>query len=176
MFKYVTYTPATDQYTTHSFAESNDKCKVHRFDVPLVSVECENESDFNELMASQNPIIQAIEITKEEFASAVSDSAQVQRMYDRANELLKNLMKPISNKYCKEERDTWDSQKEEANAILAGATNTTILGTLATAEGATIQEFAQAVVSNRANFEALSANALVQKRAFLAELKAEVGL
>lgn len=176
MFKYVAYTKVTDEFTTHEFREQNEKCKVNRFDVPFVSVEFENAADFTELMANQNPLIEAVEITKEEFAIAVSNSVQALRMYEVANELFKQLMKPISDKYSKEERDTWQNQIEEARAILGGATQTTILGTLAASEGSTIQDFAQAILDKKADYEALSANALAQKRAKLAELKAEVGL
>lgn len=80
MFKYVAYTKVTDEFTTHEFREMNEKCKVNRFDVPYVSVEFENAADFTELMANQNPLIQATEITQQEFDIAVYNSAQMQRV------------------------------------------------------------------------------------------------
>ncbi|MFA7029992.1 MAG: hypothetical protein WC179_06965 [Candidatus Cloacimonadaceae bacterium] len=80
MFKYIAYTKVIDEFTTHQFIEIDDRCQVNRFDVPYVSVEYENESDFVELMAYQPVVINATEITKEEFDVAVYNSAQMQRV------------------------------------------------------------------------------------------------
>ena len=177
MFKYVRYVPFADEFTTHQFNESNDKCKIHRFDVDYVSVECESEADFIELLAYQNPAINAMEIIKEEFAGSVKNSAQVKRMYDIANEQFVKECALISNKYTQEEVSTWGIQVSEAEAIKANAAVATpFLDALAQEDNITIEQAADKILSLRDQQSAYTAAALARKWQRLTELKAEVGL
>jgi len=177
MFKYVRYTPMTDPYTTHEFNELNDKCKVHRFDVPYVSVEYEKEEDFNELMDSQLPAIEALEITKIEFEELVQHSDQVKRMYDVANAQYSKEMEVISSKYSQAERDTWHSQVEEAEKVKEGLSiDTPYLSALAKDEGITLSQAADRILNNKTAYDAYAAECLTRKWNTLAELKEKVGL
>jgi len=177
VFKYVSFTPITDEYTTHIFNEKNDKCTVHRFDVPYVSVSFEDESDFTELMAYQNPDIGASEITKEAFESLVLHSDQVNRMYAVVNDQYSKDLLVVSNKYCQEERDTWPAQTEEAHAVKDGtATETPYLTSLSEVEGISLEQAADKVLGNKAEYDEHSSAALTKKRDALSALKSEVGL
>ena len=177
MFKYVSFTPFTDEYTTHVFNEKDDKCKVHRFDVPYVSVEYTNKSDFTELMGCQNQDIGAIEITKEEFVDLVQHSDQVQRMYDVSNVQYSGEMKIISEKYSQEERDTWPSQTAEATAVKEGTTTVTpYLSALAADENITIEQAADRILNNKTAYDSHASDCLTRKWATLTTLKSEVGL
>ncbi len=177
MFKYVSYTPFTDQYTTHIFNEKDDKCRVHRFDVPYVSVECESEEAFAELMAYQISDINAAEITYEQFEDLVKHSDQVLRMYDVANEQYISDMKPMNEKYSQEEISSWPAHVSEANAILNGtAADTPYIDAIANDTGLTREEAAQKVLDDKSEYDTIDAAAISNKRAKLNELKKEVGL
>lgn len=178
MFKYIKYTPITDEYTTHSFNDVNDKCKLHRFDMPYVSVEYVIESDFGELMAAQSTNIQAIEITKVEFEAAVKDSAQVKRMYSVANEYYKELMQPITSIYTEEERATWMSQFNQSTDFMVARNELVapLIVALAIGDGVTTEQYATLILRKKSEFDAYSAQALALKRGKLYELMAEVGL
>ncbi|DAB40296.1 MAG TPA: hypothetical protein CFH81_08865 [Sulfurovum sp. UBA12169] len=177
MFKYVRYVPFADEFTTHEFLEKNEKCKIHRFDVPYVSVECGTEADFAALIVYQNPLIEATEILKEEFAEAVRESLQVKRMYDIANEQFVKECVVISEKYTQEEVSTWGIQVAEAEAIKANtAVATPFLDALAQEDNITIEQAADKILSLRDQQSAYTAAALARKWQVLAELKAEVGL
>ena len=177
MFKYVRYTPFTDEFTTHRVNELNAKCRIHRFDVDAVSIECESESDFAELLAYQNTAIKAIEISKEEFAEATRESLQVKRMHDIANEQFIKECATISEKYTQEEMSTWGIQVAEAEAIKANtAVATPFLDALAQKDNLTIDQAADKILSLRDQQSAYTAAALARKWQRLTELKAEVGL
>ena len=177
MFKYVRYTPFTDEYTTHEFTEVDDKCKVHRFDVPFVSVECSTEDDFASLMSSQNPSIEAVEITKEEFYDMVQNSDQIKRIYEIANAQFAKEMQIISEKYSQEERDTWPVQTEEAKAVKAGLqTSTPFLDALSKEDGLTLDEAADKVLAKKTEYSEYSSACMARKWETIRKLKAEVGL
>lgn len=177
MFKYIKYTPMTDDHTTHIFNEINDKCKVHRFDVPYVSVEYTDKADFAALVATQLPAIEAVEITKVEFADIVQYSDQIKRIYSVANEQFASDMKAISEKYTQEERDTWSIQVEEANAVKAGVTiSTPFLSSLAADESITLMEAADKVLSIKSEYALFSSQCLARKWVKVSELKSEVGV
>jgi hypothetical protein len=177
MFRYIKYTPVPDEYTTHQFNELNENCKVHRFDVPYVSVEYTDEADFTALMAAQNTAIEAIEITQEVFWDFVQHSAQVNRMYDVANDQYRKECEAITAKYTAEEIATWPTQVEEANAIKAGtATSTPYLTALAADEGITLVQAADKILGLKAANADYTAGCLIRKWQKLTELKSEVGL
>ena len=177
MFKYVSYTPMTDAYTTHIFNEKNDKCKIHRFDVPYVSVEYGEEDDFTELMAFQKEFINATEIAYEQFSDLVEHSAQVRRMYDVANEQYKNDMRPMTSKYSSEEISSWLAQTAEAKAVLEGtAAETPYLDAIVSDTEMTHMEAAQKVIADKSEYDTFDAAAISAKRIKLNELKKEIGL
>ena len=177
MFKYISYTPFTDEYTTHEFNELNDKCKVHRFDVPYVSVEYEKEADFTALMKAQNKNISAVEITREAFFDMVQYSDQYKRMRDVANEQYQKEMKGISEKYTAEERDTWSSQVAEAKKVKEGTSDATpYVSALSVSDGITLNEAADIILGNKTTYDDYAAGALSRKWDTFNELTAEVGL
>ena len=177
MFKYVKYVPFTDEFTTHEFLGKNEKCKIHRFDVPYVAVECESEADFIELIAYQNVSIEATEVTHAEFADMVQLSAQVKRMYDVANAQYAKECESIKAKYTQEEIDTWPVQIAEAESVKAGtAVLAPYLDALAADEGITLDAAADKILSLRDENAAKTAAALGRKWQKLKELKTEVGL
>lgn len=176
MFKYIKHTTVTDEYTTHSFNELNDKCKLYRFDVPFVSVQYELESDFTELMLSQNANIKAVEITKLEFEEGVKNSAQVTHVYNVANEQFISDMASISTKYTQEEISTWATQVEDARNYLSNATASPLLSALALEDKITLTEAANLLIAKRTDYSGLSAWALGRKWDKVRELKLEVGL
>ena len=177
MFKYVSYTPMTDAYTTHIFNEKDDKCKVHRFDVPYVSIECDNEADFNALMAYQNPIINATEIDKTQFTDLVQHSDQVKRMYDVANEQYAKDMKAVNNLYTQDEIDSWAMQVAEAKAVKDGSKEVTpFLTAFSSDRGISLSNAADEVLAKSKEYSNFSASKLKLKRATVKKLKAVVGM
>jgi hypothetical protein len=177
MFKYVKYIPVTDAHTTHVFNELNEKCKVHRFDVPCVSIEYTDEKDFTELMASQNKDIVAVELQKAEFIALVKHSDQVKRMYDVANDDFKREMKLLLGKYTQEEINTWSTQVEEAMQIKNGLPGETpFLLSLSGEENITVSEAAEKILMSKKAYATHSADCLKRKRNTVKKLKAEVGI
>lgn len=177
MFRYVKFTPFTDEYTTHEFIDLDEKCRVHRFDVPYVSVECATEADFIELMSKQSPLIEALEINKEVFYDFVQHSAQVKRMYDVANDQYVNECKAITSKYTAEEIATWPEQVEQARSVKAGQTvGVPHISALAADDGITLVQAADKILALRDFNVDYTANALTHKWVKLKALKAEVGL
>lgn len=82
---YIKYKKIKDEFTTHSFNTKNEKVKVNYFDKNVVSLDGE-EQDMNTLISSQNPIIECVEIQKEEFKEIVTDSVQLKRIRDIVKE------------------------------------------------------------------------------------------
>lgn len=177
MFKYVRYTPFTDEFTTYQFNNINDKCTLHSFDVPFISVEYTDGMDYTELLTAQNPLINAVEITKDEFEAAVRDSSQVHRMYDIANEQYRQECSVLTAKYTPEEISTWAVQVAEAEAIKLGQiVATPFLSALAVDDGITIAQAADKILMLRDANANYTAGALSNKWTRLKALKAEVGL
>ena len=177
MFKYVKFTPFTDEYTTHEFIDWDEKCRVHRFDVPYVAVEYDVEADFTELMTKQSPLIEALEVNKEVFYDFVQHSAQVKRMYDVANEQYKKECAVLTVKYTQEEINTWGVQVAEAEAVKVGqAVATPFLDALVADEGILLSAAADKILGLRDAYAVYTANALTNKWNTLKTLKAEVGL
>ena len=110
MFKYIKFTKVKDEFTTHLFRSGNEDVKVNYFDVDVVSIKSDSEDKLNELIASQNPVINCIEITKDEFKELVTNSAQINRIRDEVKE-------KIASKYSTEDeiammkKDEFDNKK-----------------------------------------------------------------
>ena len=149
MFKYVAYTPAQDEFTRYEFIDLDDRATVHKFSVPFVSVEYDDEQAFTDLMAHQPPQISAVEITQAEFAVEVGQSAQVLRVRKRSEELLDGIVLPLSEEYPDVEQKTWPFQLEEARAYQASGNeaDAPMLTIMSAAESDTVANFAAAVIA-----------------------------
>lgn len=176
MFKYVAFTPYSDQHTQYGFNELDDRTVVNRFDVDAVSVEFDDEDAFTDLLAHQPKGIKAKEITKEAFASIVEESQQMKRIYARGNRFFETEMRSITEKYTEEERSSWPSQVEEANAYFSSGTIGPIITACAAADGVAAEKYAQNILDKKKTFDAAVAEALAKKRMFVSALKAEVGV
>ncbi|WP_416768530.1 hypothetical protein ACM66T_10265 [Sulfurimonas sp. ST-25] len=178
MFKYVAYTTAEDEFTRYEFIELDDRTNVHRFSVPVVSVEYADEQAFADLIAHQPVQIGVVEITAEEFAAQVEVSAQVKRIRNMGADLMARELEPLSVRYPQEERDTWPSQLEEARAYQASGLDADApnLKKLADAEGDTVESFALAVLAKKAAFDDMWSTALSHKRIFVRDALAAVGV
>jgi hypothetical protein len=80
MFKYVKFTKAEDEFTTHDFRGGSEEVKVNHFNVSVVSIEAEDAAILDEVIASQNERINCIEIDHAEFKELVGDSLQIKRI------------------------------------------------------------------------------------------------
>lgn len=83
--KYIKYKKTKDEFTTHSFNGITEKVKVNFFDKNVVSLDGE-EQDISTLISSQSPLIECVEIQKEEFKEIVTDSVQLKRIRDIVKE------------------------------------------------------------------------------------------
>ena len=181
MFKYVAFRKVPTEHTVLGFVGATDENKgitVNRFDVDVVSIESDDVAVIDDLIASQPSEIGCVEITLDEFKTAVENSAQVKRIYDVAAQKLSELLKAVKKKYPLEERETWAIQREEALKYQASSdeANAPFLKTLADAEGDTVANFATAVLEKNALFVEASAFALREKRRVQTELLAKIGV
>jgi hypothetical protein len=81
MFKYVKFNKVETEYTVLQFNGNpvDDDIQVFQFDVPVVSVKCEDTAKIDALIASQDTRIDCKIIDKTEFKELVSNSAQINR-------------------------------------------------------------------------------------------------
>lgn len=112
MFKYIKFTRVEDEFTTHIFKGGDEDLNVNRFDVDVVSIESEDENAIDTLIASQNPDINCIEITKEEFKSLVTNSAQINRIRDIVKERIARKY-TYADEISMLKKDEFDSAKIE---------------------------------------------------------------
>lgn len=177
MFKYVRYTEAQNQYTKLGFEQQNEDVKVNRFDKPIVSLEAEDESLIDALIASQDEAINCEEITQEEFTEIYKLTAQYQRVLDVSEEALDKASEVIIKEYPLGERESFFIQIEEAKAykISGDEADAIYLKGLAEAEGDTLESFVDAVIRNNTIFKSLHQKALSEKRRVKRELMMEIG-
>jgi len=181
MFKYVAFKKVPTEHTVLGFTGATDEnkgIKVHRFSVDVVSIESDDETKIDELIASQSEEIGCTVITLDEFKTAVESSAQVKRIYDVSAQKLSSILEDVKNKYPLEERETWAIQKQEAVKYQTSGdeADAPFLKVLATANNDTVANFATAVLAKNELFTEASANALSEKRRVQAELLAELGI
>jgi len=181
MFKYVAYRKVPTEHTVLSFTgatDDNKGIKVHRFSVDVVSIESDDETKIDELIASQPEEIGCTVITLDEFKTAVESSAQVKRIYDVSALKLSSILVDIKKKYPLEERETWSIQKEEAlkYQVSGDEADAPFLKVLATADNDTVANFATSILEKNNLFTEASAYALSEKRRVQAELLAEFGI
>lgn len=82
MFKYVKFEKVETEYTVLEFRGGSEDVKVNSFDVNVVSIESDDESAIDALIAEQGTFVQVQEVTAAEFKELVKDSAQINRMRD----------------------------------------------------------------------------------------------
>ncbi|MBN2895066.1 MAG: hypothetical protein JXK05_04120 [Campylobacterales bacterium] len=103
------------------------------------------------MLAVQPVEISIKEIKMDAFALSAESSDQVGRIRERAAELLEREMKIISDKYPKEERDTWSIQIAEAEAYqdTHDDLRAQMLKMLAEADGVSLETFASNVLAKK---------------------------
>jgi hypothetical protein len=80
MFKYVKFTKVEAVDTVLEFRGGSEEVKVNHFDVDVVSLESDSESNIDALAASQDTRIGCEYITHDEFKELVRDSLQLKRI------------------------------------------------------------------------------------------------
>ena len=110
MFKYVKFNPVETEFTTLTFKQKNDDVKVNFFNLPIVSLESDDEALIDELIKEQPSEIECELITKEEFSEIAKTTVQYKRILQVGNEKLAELTADIDLKYPLNERETWHIQ------------------------------------------------------------------
>jgi len=110
MFKYIKFEKVETEFTVLEFRGGSEDVKVNHFDVNVVSVEAENESDIDALVGSQDARIMCEEISHEEFKTLVNESAQLNRIRDVVKE---NIAKKytLADEIAMMKRDDSDERK-----------------------------------------------------------------
>ena len=177
MFKYVKYTKVDTGKTALEFRSQNEDVKVNHFDLDIVSLEGEEEA-INALIDSQPDEINCEEITQDEFKTLFSQTARFKRIKQRVKEKYDADMDVLISLYPGTERETWQIQLNQALAYKESGdeADAPFLKTLADAEDATVDDFADAVIAKAKAYEEFSAQNLAKKRAFERELLSEIGL
>ena len=178
MFKYVKFTKVETVDTVLEFRGESENVKVNHFDVDVVSISSEDESAIDALIASQPSEINCKEIEQGEFKTLVSGSSQYKRIINRVSEFFDTEMQELVVSYPALERETWNTQVNQAKAYKASSdeSDAPFLKILADNENSTVADFADAVISKANTYEQLSAQKLSKKRAFERELLEEIGL
>lgn len=178
MFKYVKFKKVETQNTILEFRGGDDRVVVSTFDVNIVSIRADLEVDIDKLVNEQPIEIEATYINKSEFESLVKESKQYKRLKERVATQYEDDVSSLLEKYPLPERETWTLQLEQAKAFQASGDETLapFLKVLAYAEGDTVENFANAVLTKASEYEAFMAQALAEKRAFERRLLNEIGL
>ena len=144
----------------------------------VVSISSEDESAIDALVASQPDEIGCTEITQDEFKALVSGSSQYKRIAQRIAKFFDTEMQELVVSYPALERETWNTQLNQAKAYKASSdeSDAPFLKILADNENSTVADFADAVIAKANTYEQLSAQKLAKKRAFERELLEEIGL
>jgi len=93
MVKYVEFNKVRDEFTTHEFRGGNEDVKVTNFtgkDVlpHIVSIVADDTQKIDELIASQNPLIECKEIVYQEFKTLVKNSVQIANVNRQVKEMI----------------------------------------------------------------------------------------
>ena len=176
MFKYVEFEKVETEFTVLEFRGQNDKVKVNHFDVDVVSLEGETESDIDTLISSQ--AIDCKIITQDEFKAIVINTTQFSRIKKQVDEKYSKDVSVLTSLYPAVERETWATQLSQAKAfkISGDVADAPFLKTLADAENDTVDSFADAVISKSISYAAFMAEELAAKRAYEKRLMNEIGL
>jgi len=114
MVKYIEYNKVSDEFTTHEFRGGSEDVVVTHFtgvDVlpHIVSIVADDAEKIDELIFSQNPLIECKEIGYSEFKTLVKNSDQITNInrqvkemiakrYDIADEIAMNKKDPSDTK------------------------------------------------------------------------------
>lgn len=177
MFKYIKFTKVKTEYTTLTFNQQKDDVKVNHFgNTTVVSIEADSEEAIAELVNSQATEISCLYITKEEFIAEAIKSPQYERIKEVAEISFIEAVKPITKKYCKEERETFGFQIEESKEILEnGATETTFITPLAQNREMTIQDYSLLVQQKAEEQKIFTAQKLVAKTKLKSDMLKKIG-
>ena len=178
MFKYVKFNPVETEFTTLTFKQKNDDVKVNFFNLPIVSLESDDEALIDELIEEQPSEIECELITKEEFSEIAKTTVQYKRILQVGNEKLAELTAEIDLKYPLSERETWHIQLEEARKYLEtkDEQDAPFVSILALNEGRSIEDFCNAIILNNKNYRTLAGTALSEKRILENTLASEIGI
>ena len=178
MFKYVKFNPVETEFTTLTFKQKNDDVKVNFFNLPIVSLESDDEALIDELIKEQPSEIECELITKEEFSKIAKTTVQYKRILQVGNEKLAELTADIDLKYPLNERETWHIQLEEARKYLEtkDEQDAPFVSILALNEDRSVEDFCNAIILNDKNYRTLAANALSEKRILENTLASEIGI
>lgn len=149
--------------------------KVHSFSVPVVAIEG-TVSEVDALVALQG--FACTVITQAEFKTLIIATEQYKRVKQRVEEKYNVDVSAITSLYPLHERETWGTQLSQAKLFLqtSNEADAPFLKVLASAEGGTVLDFANAVVAKSVIYENLMAIKLAEKRAYENELLLEIGV
>lgn len=178
MFKYVKFKRVADDVTTYEFRGGSSDVKINHFNIDVVSIESEIESDIDDLVASQDESINCEFITREEFEDLVKTTIQYLRILEVVEEKFSQILVPISKEYPLEERESWNLQIEEAKAFMASKSeaDAPYLFALASSEDGDILDFAQSVIAKNTSYKNFHVAALAEKRRLKRELLSAIGI
>lgn len=118
MFKYIEFTKVETESTVLEFRGQSEETKVNHFDVDVVSVEAESETDIVALVNAQDERINCKEITQDEFKSLVTNSAQLKRIREIvASEVAKRYS--IADEIAMSKRAADDIKRVEYEAYVS---------------------------------------------------------
>lgn len=149
--------------------------KVHSFSMPVVAIDGTVE-EVNALISDQGFVCTVI--TLEEFKALVVNSDQYVRVKQRVEDKYNSDVFAITSLYPLHERETWGTQLAQAKLFLqtSNEADAPFLKVLATAEGGTVLDFANAVIAKATAYELFMAVKLSEKRAYEKSLLAEIGI
>jgi len=115
MVKYIEYNKVSDEFTTHEFRGGSEDVVVTNFTGEnvlsnIVSIVADDTAKIDELIASQNPLVECREIVYQEFKALVKNSDQINRI----NDLVKaNIAKryDIADEIAMNKRDITDEKR-----------------------------------------------------------------
>ena len=115
MVKYVEYKKVSDEFTTHEFRGGSEDVVVTNFtgiDVlpHIVSIVADDTAKIDELIASQNPLIECTEIVYSEFKALVKKSDQIANINRQVKEMIAKRY-DIADEISMNKKDTTDTKR-----------------------------------------------------------------
>jgi len=136
VFKYVSFEKVKTEFTVLEFRGGDETIKVKYYDVPVVSIEADNEADILALIAQQPVEIKCTEIVRADFIALTKDTTQTKRALQQINSEFKTNINALSDGVPDDERFSWDKQEAEARAYTADTTAATpLIDSLVAARG-----------------------------------------
>jgi len=115
MVKYIEYKKVSDEFTTHEFRGGNEDVVVTNFTGKnvlkhIVSIVADDTEKIDELIASQNPLIECRGIVYEEFKDLVRNSDQIANINRQVKELIAERY-DIADEIAMSKRDVTDEKR-----------------------------------------------------------------